>query len=162
MGDKSKLGLERKPNKSWTAHLKQFGPVSLKGGTNLVALPRNSVMCPTGRRWLTVIWKVLKPCLHLEAFSHTPFNPTRTCCSGAAAFGRAHDQRLVAKEKLMSSSYAMTTNKRGCSQPGSRSCWLCPHSELTCVQLTTFRPTTLQGMKTDNAIYFALMSLRQW
>lgn len=45
--------------------------------------------------------------------SHTRFNPSRTCCSGAADFGWGHNQRLVAKEKekVMSSSYAMTTNR---------------------------------------------------
>lgn len=41
----------------------------------------------------------LKALFTLGGVSHTRFNPTRTCCSGAADFGWGHNQRLVAKEK---------------------------------------------------------------
>lgn len=52
--------------------------------------------------------------------------------------------------------HAVPRTPRGCFS------WLCLLLEVTCSGTSSLQTYNTKVMKTDNAIYFALMSLRQW
>lgn len=84
-----------------------------------------------------------------------------------------HNVWFKKKKKFISYSYAMKTNQirvfsaqltlhAVLHTPLGCFCWLCLLFEVTCIVTSNLQTYNTKVMKTDNAIYFALMSLRQW